>query len=123
MDILNNKLRDLLEAAKHEGAVSLNEVKRLVTMFFYELSAEGGFPDVLPPANISENLKQEVQAFLNYLRNNENAMLEDQENASYIVQEVIAAIVIGGKRRRKTRKHSKRRKHTRKHYRPKGKKL
>ena len=123
MDILNNKLRDLLETAKNESAEALREVKDLVFRMFYELSSRGFFPASLPDVNISEGLKQQVQSFLTYLKNNEDEILEDQENATHIAQEVSASVVAGGKRRRKTRKHSKRRKHTRKHYRPKGKKL
>ena len=122
MDVFRNRLIDVLHSAKNESPAALAETKGLVNSFFMELSHDGGFPDVVGPANISAQLEEEVQDFLNYLKNNENDMLDDLENYSSAVLEV-SAMVAGRRRKSKTRKHFKRRKHTRKHYRPKGKKL
>lgn len=124
MDVFRNRLLDVLNSAKNEGADELAEVKHIVYRFFYELSAEGGFPDSVPPANISADLEQKVQDFLNYLRNNEDAIHDELENYTHVSQQVSASVVAGGKRRRrKTRKISRRKKHTRRHHRPRGKKL
>lgn len=122
MDVFRNRLIDVLNSGKNESPAALAETKRLINSFFMELSHDGGFPDVVGPANISAQLKQELQDFLNYLRNSEDEMLDDLENYSSVVLE-LSAMVAGRRRKSKTRKHLKRRKHTRKHYRPKGKKL
>lgn len=122
VDVFRNKLLDLLNFAKNEGPVALSETKRVVLTFAHELGRRGGVPDDVGDANVSADLRQRLEVFLNYLRSIEDVMLDNQYEYTAVITSVYP-MVAGRRRRSKTRKHSKRRKHTRKHYRPKGKKL
>lgn len=122
VDVFRNKLLDLLNSAKNEGPVALAETKRVILTFAHTLGRDGEVPDNVGEANVSENVRQQLEGFLNYMRDNSNAILADEYGYSSAITNVYQ-MVAGRRRRSKTRKHLKRRKHTRKHYRPKGKKL
>jgi Leucine-rich repeat (LRR) protein len=116
VDVFRNKLLDLLNSAKNESSVALAETKRLINVFFHTLGTSGGVPEAVGPANISADLRQQVEVFLNYLKSIEDEMLENQEDYTAVVINVYP-MVAGRRRKSKTRKHIKRRKHTRKNIR------
>lgn len=124
MDInaLHVRLLEILNYAKVESPDALADTKKVINDFFYALSAKGGFPEQVGEANVSPALRARLEEFLADLQENEDEIADDEENIIPVVNQVTASVV-AGRRKSKTRKHLKRRKHTRKHYRPKGKKL
>lgn len=122
VDVFRNRLLDVLNFAKNEGPIALAETKRLILTFVHTLGRRGAVPDAVGPGNISDDLRQRLEDFLNYMRNNSDAIIANEYDYTAVITNVYQ-MVAGRRRRPKTRKHLKRHKHTRKHYRPKGKKL
>lgn len=116
VDVFRNKLLDLLNLAKNESSVALAETKRLVNVFFHTLGTSGGLPEAVGDANISAELRQQIEGFLNYMKSIEDEMLENQEDYTAVITDVYP-MVAGRRRKSKTRKHTKRKKHTRKNIR------
>ncbi len=139
LDNFEGRIEHILYLAEDKGVDILRDTKRVLGNIFHILTREVGFPENISETGIEiqdNDIKQELTVFLSYLRENEDYILDNQaEYIAAVTELTLEDNAVGGKRNKKvrkhtikrkakfTRKHLKRRKHTRKHYRPKGKKL
>lgn len=139
LDNFEGRIETILYLAEDKGAVVLRDTKSVLRSIFHILTSRGGFPENISETGIQiqdNDIKQALTVFLSYLRENEDYIVDNEaEYIDAITQLTLDDNEVGGKRNKKvrkhtikrkaksTRKHLKRRKHTRKHYRPKGKKL